>query len=366
MPTPPTPDDIKAALTHVQDPQSGKYLVAHNMMKGITVTGGSVRLFVILDSPDNPFKAAIQKQIEDAVKGLPGITEANVVVSAKAPNAGHAHAGQGSGVAPPQRVPGIGQIIVVGSGKGGVGKSTVSVNLAVALAQTGRRVGLMDADVYGPSIPIMMGIHDKPQIVERPNPKGGDPEKRLIPLQRYGLKIMSIGFLVDPDDPVIWRGPMVNQLLRQFLNQVEWGDLDTLIVDLPPGTGDAQLTMVQAVPLAGAVVVTTPQDVALRDASKAVSMFEKVNTPIVGIIENMAYFVCDGCEKKHYIFDNGGGRREAERRGVPFLGEVPLATAVREGGDRGVPIVVAEPDSLLARVFIELAERLAASPTTTA
>ncbi|HEY6953002.1 MAG TPA: iron-sulfur cluster carrier protein ApbC, partial [Bacteroidota bacterium] len=247
-------------------------------------------------------------------------------------------------------LPGVKNTIAVASGKGGVGKSTVAVNLAVSLAMDGARVGLVDADVYGPSIPLMFGINDRPKV----------SNNKLIPLEKHGVKIMSIGFLVDPMQAVIWRGPMASGALKQFMSDVTWGDLDYLIFDMPPGTGDIQLTLVQTVPLTGAVIVSTPQDVALADARKGLVMFNKVNVPVIGIIENMSYYICSHCGQRENIFDTGGGSRTAKELNVPFLGEIPINTAIRVGGDKGVPIVSADPDSPDAQVIRQIARNMAA------
>jgi ATP-binding protein involved in chromosome partitioning len=247
-------------------------------------------------------------------------------------------------------LPGVKNTIAVASGKGGVGKSTVAVNLAVALAMDGAKVGLLDADVYGPSAPMMFGIHERPKVIEN----------KLQPLERYGVKVMSIGFLVDPMEAVIWRGPMASGAVKQFMSDVNWGDLDYLVFDLPPGTGDIVLTLVQTIPLTGAVIVTTPQDVALADVRKGLMMFNKVNVPLLGIIENMSYFVCSHCGQRENIFDNGGGKRTAEELSVPFLGEIPIDTNIRIGGDNGEPIVFGKPESPQAVVFRETARKLAA------
>lgn len=245
-------------------------------------------------------------------------------------------------------LPGVKNTIAVASGKGGVGKSTVAVNLAVALAKEGHSVGLIDADVYGPSAPLMMGINEKPVV----------SNNKLVPLEAHGIKVMSIGFLVDEDQAMIWRGPMASGAVRQFMSDVEWGDLDYIIFDLPPGTGDVQLTLVQSIPLTGAVIVTTPQDIALADARKGLRMFERVNVPVFGIVENMSYYVCPSCGHREEIFSYGGGKRSAEKLGTEFLGEIPIYTKIREGGDTGKPIVVLEPDSEYSRKFIEIARNL--------
>ncbi len=245
-------------------------------------------------------------------------------------------------------LPGVKNTIAVASGKGGVGKSTVAINLAISFAKEGYRVGLIDADVYGPSAPLMLGINEKP-VVEN---------NKLIPLEAHGIKVMSIGFLVDEEQAMIWRGPMASGAVRQFMSDVEWGELDYIIFDLPPGTGDIQLTLVQSIPLTGAVIVTTPQDIALADARKGLKMFERVNVPVYGIIENMSYFLCPSCGHREEIFSYGGGKRSAENLGTEFLGEIPLYTKIREGGDTGNPIVVMEPDSEYTKKFITIARNL--------
>ncbi|HLG18218.1 MAG TPA: Mrp/NBP35 family ATP-binding protein, partial [Bdellovibrionota bacterium] len=244
-------------------------------------------------------------------------------------------------------IPGIRNILAVASGKGGVGKSTVAVNLALALAQKGKRVGLCDTDIYGPSLPLMLGLHTRPEV---------GPDRKLIPLERYDLKVMSIGFLIDDDTSVIWRGPMVTQMIRQFFREVNWGELDYLILDLPPGTGDAQLTIVQTIPLAGAIIVTTPNDIALLDARRGLMMFREVSVPVIGIVDNMAAFECPHCHKSTPIFDRGGGERTAHELGVPYLGEIPLDPKIRIGGDTGLPVVATDPKSTQAKSFVSIAE----------
>jgi ATP-binding protein involved in chromosome partitioning len=306
----------------------------------------------------------IKADAEAALRALPGVERVEVavarpgqaapglrVVGQKAPPAAAAAGGVDAGL-----VPGARHIVAVASGKGGVGKSTVAVNLAAALARLGASVGLLDADIYGPSIPLMMGLAG-----ERP---AFDPgRQQLLPFERYGVRFMSLGFLVEADSAVIWRGPLVMKAVEQLLRDVDWGDLDVLVVDMPPGTGDVQLTLSQRVRLAGALIVTTPQDVALADAIKGVAMFRKVNVPVLGLVENMSYFTCPACGARSEIFGHGGGRAQAKRLGVPFLGEVPLDPAVREHGDAGRPTVDAAPDSPQARAFLELGravqERLA-------
>lgn len=261
-------------------------------------------------------------------------------------------------------LPGVRDIVAVASAKGGVGKSTVAANLALAISRLGQRVGLLDADVYGPSLPMMMGVSGRPRAVD---------DKRIAPLDKYGLRLMSIGFFLDDNSPVTWRGPLVIGLVRQFLRDVAWGDLDMLMIDLPPGTGDAQLTLAQEVPLAGGIVVTTPQDVATLDTQRGIAMFQQVNTPVLGIIENMSYYDCPKCGKRENLFSSGGGQRLADAFGVPLLGQIPLVPDVRTGGDTGKPIVIDHPDSLVSRLFLRIAgrvleavkvERLGAAPPT--
>ncbi len=261
-------------------------------------------------------------------------------------------------------LPGVRDIVAVASAKGGVGKSTVAANLALAISRLGQRVGLLDADVYGPSLPMMMGVSGRPRAVD---------DKRIAPLEKYGLRLMSIGFFLDDNSPVTWRGPLVIGLVRQFLRDVAWGDLDMLMIDLPPGTGDAQLTLAQEVPLAGGIVVTTPQDVATLDTQRGIAMFQQVNTPVLGIIENMSYYDCPKCGKRENLFSSGGGQRLADAFGVPLLGQIPLVPDVRTGGDTGKPIVIDHPDSLVSRLFLRIAgrvleavkvERLGAAPPT--
>lgn len=334
--------DVAEALSTVQDPELGRDLVSLNMIKDIQVKDSVVAFTLELTTPACPLKSELKKAAEEAVRAIPGVKDVQVSLSSRVPKGAPT-------VGEKRQIPGVSNIIAVASGKGGVGKSTVAVNLAVALAQTGARVGLLDADIYGPSIPIMMGVH------ERPTSDG----KKLFPIERHGVKMMSIGFLVPEDTAVIWRGPMVMRAVEQLLYDVDWGNLDYLVVDLPPGTGDAQLTLAQKVPVMGAVIVTTPQDVALIDAGKGVNMFQEVKVPILGIIENMSYFVCPHCEGRTDLFSHGGGSKIAEKLGVPFLGEIPLSADVREAGDKGTPIVEADPRSPQAEAFRKLAEKVA-------
>jgi ATP-binding protein involved in chromosome partitioning len=306
------------------------------------VKGGEVDFTIELTTPACPVKDEMKAQAEALVRALPGVTAARAKMTANVSTRG----GMGR-----QQVPGIRNIVAVGAGKGGVGKSTTSVNLAVALAQKGARVGLIDGDVYGPNIPQMLGLADTPEV---------SPEKRILPPQALGIKVISMGMLVPPDQPIIWRGPMLHGAVQQFMRDVEWGELDYLVVDLPPGTGDVALSMAQSVPMAGAVVVTTPQGVSVSDVRKAVGMFRQLSIPVLGVIENMSYFVCGHCSERTDIFGNGGGRRMADELQIPFLGEVPIDTRVRAGGDEGRPIVAEAPDAPAAKAFLDLASRVAA------
>jgi ATP-binding protein involved in chromosome partitioning len=337
-----TESDILGALGTVQDPELGRDLVSLNMVKDIVIDGSSVRFTLELTTPACPMKSQIKAAAENAVKALSGVKQVEIIMSSRVPGR--------AGVKEKRQIPGVKNLIAVASGKGGVGKSTVAVNLAVALAQVGAHVGLLDADIYGPSIPIMMGIS------QRPSSDGG----RLLPLERYGVKLMSIGFLIPSDAPIIWRGPMVMKAVEQLLYDVSWGDLDYLVVDLPPGTGDAQLSLAQLAPITGVVIVTTPQDVALADAVKGVKMFQEVKAPILGIVENMSYFVCPHCGERTELFSHGGGARTADALHVPFLGEIPIDPVIREAGDSGTPVMISDSDSPRAESFRALAGSVAA------
>jgi len=336
------PESVLDALRGIEDPDLHKDIVSLGFVRDLRVEGGRVAFTIQLTTPACPVKGEMERQARARVAALPGVSEVEVRMTSSVPQA---PAAVGADL-----LPGVRHAVAVASGKGGVGKSTVAVNLAAALAASGARVGLMDADIYGPSIPIMMGLK-----TARPTVRDG----KLIPLERYGLRMMSLGFIAGEDTPVIWRGPLVGKLVQQFLSDVEWGELDYLVVDLPPGTGDAQLTLTQVAPLAGAVIVTTPQDVALEDVSRGVHMFEKVNVPVLGIVENMAYFICPDCGSRHEIFSHGGGAEAARRFEVPFLGEIPIDPAIREGGDHGVPLVVGHPDSPQTEAFRRVAGELA-------
>jgi ATP-binding protein involved in chromosome partitioning len=343
-----TEDQIRDALKQVKYPGFNRDIVSFGLVKQIAITGGDVAVTMQLTTGDPKVAGQIRADAEGALLKLPGIGRVKVEVAtqtpAQAPAGGSPFAGQ-------RRVEGVKQIWAVASGKGGVGKSTVSVNLACALARLGRQVGLMDCDIYGPSVPLMMGVNERPTA-------GADDQ--ITPLANHGVKLMSMGFLVEGDTPVIWRGPMITKAVQQFIFNVAWAPLDVLLVDLPPGTGDAQLSLAQTVALDGGVIVTTPQDASLGVVRKGIAMFQKVNVPILGIIENMSYFECPHCHTHTEIFSRGGGRLEAERQKMPLLGEIPIFTDIRIGGDTGVPVVVSAPDSAPAKAFLEIAGKLAA------
>jgi ATP-binding protein involved in chromosome partitioning len=329
----------------VTDPDLGRDIVSLGFVKDVRVANGSVGFTIELTTPASPVREQLRQQARQAVAALPGVGAVNVTMTASV---------RGSpGPVQERLIPTVKNIVPVASGKGGVGKSTVSANLALALAGTGARVGIMDADVYGPTIPTLLNAHTLP----KPTAEG------TVPAERYGIKIISMGFFIREDDAIIWRGPMLHKTVRHFLGKVQWGELDYLIVDLPPGTGDVQLTLCQAIPLTGAVVVSTPQDVALKVAQKAIAMFNQLNTPVLGIIENMASYVCPACGAHDDVFGTGGARRAADRLGVPFLGEIPLATEIRKRSDAGRPIVL-DAESPLARAYLTVAENLAAQVST--
>ena len=353
-------DDVIAALGKISGPD-GVTLPASGKLSEIVAADGKVFFSVTVDAAAVKQWESVRERAEKAVRALPGVT--SVLVALTAERAG------GSGPAPQQRaqaaprpqraapggppspagIPGVEAIIAVASGKGGVGKSTTAVNLALGLRDLGLKVGILDADIYGPSMPKLLAIREKPQTV------GGT---RLKPIERHGMPVMSIGFLIEEETPMIWRGPMVMSALTQMLREVEWGTLDVLVVDMPPGTGDAQLTMAQQVPLKGAVIVSTPQDLALIDARRGIAMFRKVNVPVLGIVENMSTFICPHCGTRTDIFGHGGARHEAERLGVPFLGEVPLDIVIREKSDAGLPVVATAPDSTHAQIYRDIAARV--------
>ncbi len=336
-----TTEQVMQALRRVIDPELGRDIVSLGMVRDVRVEGDRVSLTVVLTTPACPLTERIEAEVRAALRALPGVREVDLRMSAQVP--AHARLQGIEGLA-------FKNILAVGSGKGGVGKSTVAVNLAVALAGMGAVVGLMDADVYGPNIPEMMGVR------RIPAPR----DNRIIPAVAYGVRVMSMGFLLPPDQPVIWRGPMLHSAVRQFLTDVDWGMLDYLVVDLPPGTGDVAISLAQLVPLTGAVVVTTPQAVSLSDVGRAVEMFRRLEVPVLGVVENMSGFVCPHCGRETAIFGEDGGRQLAERMGVPFLGRIPLDPRVREGGDAGRPLVIAHPDSPAAQAMRDIARQIAA------
>ena len=336
----PTKESILAALGKVQEPELRKDLVTLNMIRDLQIEGGKVKFTVMLTTPACPLRGKIESEAKQAVMSVGGVESVEIKMASDVPNDGRMRGLVNTTIK---------NAIAVGSGKGGVGKSTVSVNVAVALAQSGARVGLMDADIYGPNIPTMMGIE------KLPPPKA----EKIIPAIAYGVEVISMGLLVKPGQPLIWRGPMLNSAIRQFLSDVEWGELDYLIVDLPPGTGDAALSLAQALHLSGAVIVTLPQLVSLEDATRGLNMFKQLEVPILGVIENMSYLdLPDGTRMD--IFGTGGGEQLAQATQVPFLGKVPIDQNVRIGGDSGKPIVVSHPDSAVAKAFISVAEAVAA------
>jgi ATP-binding protein involved in chromosome partitioning len=343
-----TTESILEVLKPVQDPELQKSLVELNMIRNVQVEDGDVSFTLVLTTPACPLREFIVEDCEKAVKTLEGVKSVKVEVTAETPAQ--------KPLPDRQSVNNVKNIIAISSGKGGVGKSTVSVNVAVALAQTGAKVGLLDADIYGPNIPTMLGLNDVPINVDK-RPEGDI----LQPAFNHGVKMVSMGFLIDPDQPVMWRGPMLNGIIRQFLYQVNWGELDYLIVDMPPGTGDAQLTLGQAVPLAGAVIVTTPQTVSLQDARRGLRMFEQLGTKILGIVENMSYFIPpDMSDRSYDLFGSGGGEKTSKELNVPLLGCIPLEISLREGGDKGVPVTVSNPESASAKALTEIAKQIAA------
>ncbi len=339
---PVTKEEVLRALSVVKDPDLGRDLVTLGMIENVQIDPqNNVNFTIVLTTPACPVKEQLKQQSESVVSAIPGVRAVSAEVTSRVMK---------GTMAQREGIPGVRNTIAVGSGKGGVGKSTVAVNLALALAAEGAKIGLLDADVYGPNVPLMMGSTAKPRQVG----------EKIEPVQAYGIKLISMGFFVDADSPVIWRGPMLTKLLTQFMYDVDWGDLDYLVMDMPPGTGDIQLTTAQSVPLTGAVMVSTPQDVALLDAGKALMMFKKLNVPVLGIVENMSTFVCPHCGDPTDLFGHGGAQAAATRYNVPFLGEIPLHLRIREGGDAGRPVVVDAPDSPQAEAFFHVARNLAA------
>jgi len=342
-----TEDLILKALKQVIEPGLSDDIVSLNRVKNILINGDKVSIQIALPSPGNPLKAEVTRLVKAALQeSIPGIGDINIIFPEQS--------GAPQDAAEGKLLPGVQNIIAVSSGKGGVGKSTVSVNLAVALAKKGARVGLLDADIYGPNIPLMMGIKTPPA------PKG----EKVTPAENHGVRFISMAFFVPEDTPMIWRGPMIHGAIQQLIRDVAWGDLDYLLIDLPPGTGDAQLSIAQLVPLTGAIIVTTPQEVSLLDSKKGLAMFKKVNVPLLGIIENMSFFECPHCHEATEIFSRGGGRAASEKLDIPFLGEVPIDPAIRVGGDTGVPIIISDPDSAQTRAFMDIAQSLEAQVST--
>jgi ATP-binding protein involved in chromosome partitioning len=341
-----TKESVLEVLKTVQDPEIHRDIVSLGMVKDLEVAQGKVSFTVELTTPACPLRETIQNDCEKALSGVDGIT--NVEISF-----GSQVRGSKSGAGQMDLLPTVKNVVLVAAGKGGVGKSTVAANLAVALKMHGAATGLLDADIYGPSIPMIMGVKQEPRKVSV------DGGFKLAPPLAHDLPVMSIGFFLEPDQAVIWRGPMLGKALHQLMGEVHWGDLDYLVVDMPPGTGDVQITFSQQLKVSGALLVATPQEVALADVVRAKSMFDKVMIPIVGIVENMSYFICDGCQKRHEIFSCGGVERAAERFKIPFLGEIPITSSLREGGDNGVPILIKEPNSEISKVFLDIASNLA-------
>jgi len=340
----PSKEDVLTVLSAIKDPDLGRDVVSLGMIKDVAITdGGRVSFTFELTTPACPVRDRFQSLARDLVAGIPGVTAVDLKMTA---NVRAAFNGRGHDPA----IPGVKHVIAVGSGKGGVGKSTIAVNLAASLQLSGARVGLLDADIYGPSVPGMLGVNETPKV----------QDQKLVPLEAYGLKMISIGLLAGADKAMVWRGPMVSRAIEQMLTDVRWGELDYMIVDLPPGTGDASLTLAQAVPLTGVAVVSTPQDAALKIAVKALQMFRGLNVTPLGLIENMSWFVCDDCGKEHFIFDHGRAERAAQRLGVPYLGAIPLENAIREEADAGAPVVVSRPEGPGAQALRKVASAVAA------
>ena len=339
----PDRDAVLNALRVVVDPDIRRDIVSLGFVKDVAIDQGRVSFTIELTTPACPVKDELRAQAAGAVQALPGVTHVDVQLTAKVRSASAPETGR-----PP--LPGVKNVIAVGAGKGGVGKTTVAVNLALALAKCGSRVGLLDGDIYGPNVPIMLGLQT--QLTT--------DGKRIVPAEKYGIQVVSIGFLTQDDAPIIWRGPMLHGAIQQFFREVAWQDLDYLIVDMPPGTGDVALSLSQTVPVVGAIVVTTPQQVSLADSRRAIRMYQKLNIPPIGMVENMSYYSCSNCHHEADIFGHGGGEKLAADMGVPFLGRLPIYQPIREGSDTGVPLVVAEPGSSASRAFLTVAERTAA------
>ncbi|HJQ85619.1 MAG TPA: Mrp/NBP35 family ATP-binding protein [Candidatus Binatia bacterium] len=337
----PTPEEILDRLRRVHYPGFTRDIVSFGLVKDIEVASAGVIVHLAPTTAQQDVLAQIETAVHAAVAGMPGVTGRVEIVRAGPPPPPRPRG--------PQPIPGVRSILAVASGKGGVGKSTVATNLALALSTMRRAVGLLDADVYGPSVPLMLGIHEKGQA---------NPDRRITPVERHGLRVVSMGMFVADTTPVIWRGPMITKLITEFIRNVEWGELDVLVLDLPPGTGDVQLTITQQLPITGGVIVTTPQDVALADVRRGIAMFRQVNAPVLGLIENMSFHICPGCGARADLFGHGGGAEMAHREGIPVLGEIPLVTAIRDAADRGLPIVAADPSHPQSRAFREIAERV--------
>ena len=355
-----TEQEILDALAKVTEPGSGKDIVSAGLVKGLQIKDGHIGFSIEVDPKQGAELEPMRKLAEEVVYDIKGVISATVVLTAETAQGGGAGApgdnapggpppgGPAPKIGTPDLLPGVKSIVAVASGKGGVGKSTTAVNLALGLAAAGHKIGLMDADIYGPSMPRMMGISGQPSSSDG---------KNLDAMENYGIKVMSMGFMVEEDTPMIWRGPMVQSALEQMMRDVNWGELDALIVDMPPGTGDAQLTMAQRVPLTGAIIVSTPQDIALLDARRGLNMFRKVDVPVLGLIENMSYFTCPHCGERSDIFSHGGARAEADKLGMDFLGEIPLHMDIRKTSDSGRPIVVSDPDSEYAKAYRAIADK---------
>ena len=339
-----TPETVLDALKAVIDPDLRRDIVSLGFVKNLAIDGGAVAFDIELTTPACPVKEKMQAQAEQLVRALPGVSDVRVTMTAQVRSAG----GPATGGA--AAVPGVKNVIAVGAGKGGVGKTTVAVNLALALSKAGSRVGILDGDIYGPNVPIMLGLQAQLE---------SDGQK-IRPAERYGLQVVSIGFMTKDEAPVIWRGPMLHSAIRQFFHDVAWRDLDYLIIDMPPGTGDVALSLAQTVPVAGSIVVTTPQQVSLADSRRAIRMYEKLNIPALGVVENMSYFECPSCHHQSNIFGHGGGEQMAEQMGVPFLGRLPIYEPIRVGSDVGIPLVIAEPESGAAKAFAAVASQAAA------
>ncbi|HEX3033507.1 MAG TPA: Mrp/NBP35 family ATP-binding protein [Thermodesulfobacteriota bacterium] len=340
------PEGIRNILKKVKYPGFSRDIVSFGIVKDIQVEDSKVTVSLLLPKPDEKLESEIRESVRKTLLESPGVSDVEIQTEAREPKRMPGEAG--AGIPQKSKLPDIKYFIAVASGKGGVGKSTVAVNLALAISKKRKNVGLMDADIWGPSIPIMTGVKGRPKATEQ----------KIIPLEKYGLKLMSIGFLIDEDDTVIWRGPMVHGAVKQFIEDVEWKGTDYLVIDLPPGTGDAQLSLIQTAPLSGGIIVTTPQDVALIDVRRGVQMFRKLNVPVIGIVENMSYLVAPGSGEVIDIFGRGGGRKMAEKFNVPFLGEIPIDPQIRKGGDEGTPIVESHPESPAAKAFMDIAEKV--------